>query len=101
MKVTVYVVDRNTMKKKTLVQSYGDTHIALSRCAVLLSDLDGSMVFMENIKWSEFGVKGECILVYDKAFDWGFVITNSGLQKNKMGPFQLKKDPKDKDRGSE
>jgi hypothetical protein len=101
MKVTVYVVDRNTMKKKTTVQSYGDTHIALSRCAVLLSDLEGSMVYMENIKWGEFGVKGECILVYDKAFDWGFVITNSGLQTNKMGPFLLKKDPKDKDKDSE
>jgi hypothetical protein len=96
MKVTVYAIDLNTMKKKRLVQSYGNTHIALSRCAVLISDLDGSMVYMENIQWSEFGVKSECILVYDKAFDWGFVITNSGLAEKKMGPFLLKKDPKDK-----
>ena len=95
MKVTVYVVDRNTMKKKRVLQSYGDTHIALSRCAVLISDLKGSVVYMENIQWSEYGVKGECILIYDEMFDWGFVVTNSGLANKKMGPFLLKKDPKD------
>lgn len=94
MKVSVYVVDRNTMKKKQKVQSYGDTRIALSRCAVLLSELNGSMVYMENTKWSEFGVKSECVLVYDEMFDWGFIVTNSGLAEKKMGPFLLKKDPK-------
>tara|TARA_B100000963_G_C22111898_1_gene445271 strand:- start:139 stop:447 length:309 start_codon:yes stop_codon:yes gene_type:complete len=102
MKVTVYIVDRFTLKKTRKVQSYGDTHIALSRCATLLSELDGSMIYMENIKWSEYGVKTECILLYDEAFSFGFIITNSGLQKNKMGPFPLKKKgPIEKDEDSE
>lgn len=101
MKVTVYIVDRHTLKKTKKVQSYGNTHIALSRCAVLLADLDGTMVYMKNIKWSEYGVKSECILLYDEAFDFGFVITNSGLEKKKMGPFPLKKKPTPNDEDSE
>ena len=97
MKVTVYVVDRNSMKKKRLVQSYGNTHIALNRCAVLISDLNGSSVYLENTKWSEYGVSGDCVLVYDEYFDWGFIITNSSLAEKRMGPFLLKKDPNAKD----
>lgn len=94
MKVTVYHVDRNTLKKQQRVQSYGNTKIALTRCALLISDLGGEFVYMENVKWGEYGIKTECILMYDEQFEWGFLITNSGVEK-KMGPFRLpsKQDP--------
>ena len=99
MKVSVYVVDRSSLKKKQKVQDYGNTHIALSRCAVLLSDLDGTVIYMNDVKWAEYGVKQNCILVYDDKFDWGFIITNSALAEKKMGPFRLppKQNPSEED----
>lgn len=91
MYVSVYIVDLETLSYNSKVQDYGNTKIALRKATHLLSSLGGDLMFLENIRWSRFGIYQDSILAYDPTFKWGLVLTNSKARENKMGPFDISK----------
>ena len=98
----MYVVDRHSLLKQSKVQDYGNTRVALSRSGVLMADLGGAEIYLENIKWKDRGITTNCVLVYDPQFQWGFVLTNSELAEKKIGPIPLRKQAQlEEDSGSE
>lgn len=101
MKVSLYVVNRLTLAKSHKVQDYGNTKIALSRVGKLLVEFEADQLYLERVKWKEMGIKTNSILAYCPKFEWGFLLTNSEMEKEKIGPLPLPRKVQSKEENSE
>lgn len=101
MRVSLYVVNRFTLVKSHKVQDYGNTKIALSRVGKLLVEFEGEELYLERVVWKERGIKTNSILAYCPNFEWGFLITNSEMEKEKIGPLSLPRKVQSKDENNE